>query len=163
MAEKIAKVDARLNELEAENRHLDERLSFLLKGDAEIAESFRNEYQKRFLALKSEEQELAGKKSQLQALQRQIAAAQEPSKNGGIELINEALNDIKNHDMIALKSIYRRLFKKIIVRPLDAAKVRLQFFFKDLSTIHAYRRLFARVKKSALGHSFLHDNCGRRI
>lgn len=134
VAEKIAKVDARLNELEAENRHLDERLSFLLKGDAEMAESFRNEYQKRFLALKSKEQELAGRKSQLQELQRQIAVAQEPSKNGGLELINEALNNIKNNDMMSLKSIYRRLFKKIVVRPLDAAKVELQFVFKNLST-----------------------------
>ena len=35
---------------------------------------------------------------------------------------------------MSLRSTYRRIFDKIIVRRLDAAKVRLQFVFKNLST-----------------------------
>ena len=81
--------------------------------------------------MKNEERELGSKKKQLQALQNQIASAQEPSKNGGLEQINRALGYIKNKDMVSLKSVYRRLFKKIIVRQLDKAKVELQFFFNS--------------------------------
>ena len=34
--------------------------------------------------------------------------------------------------MASLKSIYRRMFRKIIVQPLDAAKVELQFVFNNM-------------------------------
>ena len=57
---------------------------------------------------------------------------QVPSKNGGLEQINKALGYIKNKDMASLKSIYRRMFHKIIVQPLDAAKVELQFVFNNM-------------------------------
>ena len=84
--------------------------------------------------MKNEEQELESRRSQLQTLQKQITVAQEPSKNGGLEQINKALGYIKNKDMIPLKSIYRRLFKKIVVRPLDNAKLQLEFVFNEMST-----------------------------
>ncbi len=35
---------------------------------------------------------------------------------------------------MSLRSTYRQIFDKIIVRRLDAAKVRLQFVFKNLSS-----------------------------
>ena len=66
--------------------------------------------------------------------QKQIIAAQELSKSGGLEQIKEALGYIKNKDMVSPKSIYRRLFKKIVVRPLGAAKVELQFIFNNMTT-----------------------------
>ena len=37
--------------------------------------------------------------------------------------------------MASLKSIYRRMFHKIIVRPLDAAKVELQFVFNNMAAL----------------------------
>ena len=117
---KIAEVNTRLDELENKKQQLDERLSFLLKGGAEMAESFRDEYQRGLLSLRNEERELAGRR-------KQIAAAQVPSKNGGLEQIREALGYLNNKDMVSLKSIYKRLFHKIIVRPLDAVKVELEF------------------------------------
>lgn len=67
-------------------------------------------------------------------MQKQIAAAQVPSKNGGLEQINKALGYIKNKDMASLKSIYRRMFHKIIVQPLDTAKVELQFVFNNMAS-----------------------------
>ena len=124
---KIAEVSTRLGELENKKRQLDERLSFLLKGGAEMAESFRDEYQRGLLDLRNEEQKLAGRKKQMQLLQKQIAAAQEPSKNGGLEQIKEALGYINNNDMVSLKSIYKRLFHKIIVHPRDDANAELEF------------------------------------
>ena len=77
---------------------------------------------------------LAFLKRQLQTLQKQITVAQEPSKNGGLEQINKALGYIKSKDMIPLKSIYKQLFKKIVVRPLNKAKVELEFIFNNMST-----------------------------
>ena len=82
--------------------------------------------------MKGVERELADRKRQLQFMQKQIGAVQEPSKNGGLEQINKALAYIKNKDMASLKSIYRRMFRKIIVQPLDAAKVELQFVFNNM-------------------------------
>ena len=132
---KITEIDTRLGELADERQHLDQRLNFLLEDDdLEMAGSFREEYKERVSAMKDEEQQLADRKQQLQFMQKQIAAAQVPSKNGGLEQINKAFGYIKSKDMTSLKSIYRRLFHKIIVKPIDAAKVELQFVFKNLST-----------------------------
>ena len=132
VAGKVADIETRLGELEDERRKLDQRLNFLLEDDdLEMARSFREEYKERVSNMKKEEQELCSRRKQLQALQNQIALAQEPSKNGGLEQINKALGYIKSKDMIPLKSIYRRLFEKIIVRPLDNTKVQLEFIFKN--------------------------------
>ena len=138
VAGKIAEIDTRLDELADERQRLDRRLNFLLEDDdLEMARSFRGEYKERVSAMKGEERELADRKRQLQFVQKQIAAAQEPSKNGGLEQINKALGYIKSKDMASLKSIYRRLFKKIIVQPLDAAKVELQFVFNNMAASFA--------------------------
>ena len=131
---KVTEVDEKLVELEEKKQQLDERLNFLLKGSAEMAESFRDEYQKQLLAIRDKEHELEDRKRQLQLLQKQIAEAQEPSKNGGLEQINEALGYIRKKDFVALRSIYKRLFKKIIVRPLDTAKVQLEFIFNKATS-----------------------------
>ena len=98
VARKIAEVDARLVELGDEKQQLDKRLSFLLKGGAEMAESFRDEYQKQLLALRNEEHDLEHKKSELKLLQRQVAKEQEPSKNGKLEQIKAALGYIRKKD-----------------------------------------------------------------
>ena len=124
---KLAEVRIRLGELENKKCQLDERLSFLLKGGAEMAESFRDEYQRGLLDLRNEERELAGRKKQMQLLQTQIAAAQEP--NG--ELEQEALSYINDNDLVALKSTYRRLFHKIIVHPRNEANAELEFVLKQ--------------------------------
>ena len=92
-----------------------------------MAESFRDEYQRGLLDLRNEERELAGRKKQMQLLQTQIAAAQEP--NG--ELEQEALNYINDNDLVALKSTYKRLFHKIIVRPRNEANAELEFVLKQ--------------------------------
>ena len=78
VAVKIAEIDARLVELGEKKQLLDERLNFLLKGGAEMAESFRNEYQKQLLALRNEEHDLEHKKSELKLLQKQITEVQVP-------------------------------------------------------------------------------------
>ena len=134
VARKIAEVDARLVELGDEKQQLDKRLSFLLKGGAEMAESFRDEYQKQLLALRNEEHDLEHKKSELKLLQRQVAKEQEPSKNGKLEQIKAALGYIRKKDFVALKSIYKQLFEKIVVRPLDNAKVQLEFVFNKATS-----------------------------
>ena len=133
VAEKIAEVDARLGELADDKKQLDKRLSFLLKGGAEMAESFRDEYQKKLLALRNEEHELERKKSELQLLQKQLAEVQVP-QNGKLEQIKAALGYIRKKDFVALKSIYKQLFEKIIVRPLDEAKVQLEFVFNKATS-----------------------------
>ncbi len=124
-AGKIAEIDTRLDELADERQRLDRRLNFLLEDDdLEMARSFREEYKERVSAMKGEERELADRKRQLQFVQKQIAVTQEPSKNGGLEQIKEALNYTNNNDMVSLRSIYKRLFHKIIVHPRDEAKER---------------------------------------
>ena len=133
VAGKIADIDTQLGELGDERQQLDRRLNFLLEdNDLEMARSFRDEYKARVSAMKGVERELADRKRQLKFMQKQIGAVQEPSKNGGLEQINKALAYIKNKDMASLKSIYRRMFRKIIVQPLDAAKVELQFVFNNM-------------------------------
>ena len=101
-----------------------------------MAQSFRNEYKRQFSALNDEERELERKKSELQLLQRQLKEKQNASKSGFLGQVNAAINCIKRKDFVALKSIYKQLFEKIIVRPLDEAKVQLEFVFnKETSSI----------------------------
>ena len=135
VAGKITEIDASLGELEDEKKHLDKRLSFLLeRGNQEMAQSFMDEYQRGFLALRDEEQELGNRRRELQLLQKQLAEAQDPRKNDVLEQVAAALRYLKRKDVVSLKSAYRRVFKKIIVRPLDTAKVQLDFVFNNAST-----------------------------
>ena len=134
---KISEVDARLAEIITERQQLDKRLSFLLNDDdLTMAQSFRGEYKKQFAALHDEEQELERKKSQLQLLQKQLSEAQDTSKDGFIGRVNEAINCIRRKDFVSLRSIYRRLFEKIVVHPLENARVELEFVMRNLSTPH---------------------------
>ena len=135
IAGKISEIDRRLDELAEERQRLDQRLSFLLEDDdLEMARSFRGEYKERVLVLKNEERELECRKKQFQVLQKQLKEARDTNKTGWLGQANAALNFLKKKDMLPLRSAYRQIFAKIVVRRLDAAKVRLQFFFKDLST-----------------------------
>ena len=85
--------------------------------------------------MKGEERELGGRRSWLQLLQKQLTEVQVP-QNGKLEQIKAALGYIRKKDFVALKCIYKRLFEKIIVRPLDEAKVQLEFVFnKTISSI----------------------------
>ena len=118
-----------------ERRRLDNRLSFLLdNNNLEMAQSFRDEYGKQFSALIDKERELVNMKTQLQQLQRHLTEAQPPDKNGRLGLVNTAIDYIKKGDLTSLKSIYRRLFQKIVIRQLDTAKVQLQFIFNDMTS-----------------------------
>ena len=75
VAGKITEIDARLGELEDEKKHLDKRLSFLLeRGNQEMAQSFMDEYQRGFLALRDEEQELGNRRRELQSLLNNISS-----------------------------------------------------------------------------------------
>ena len=97
----------------------------------------------------NEEQELERKKSQLQLQQRQLKEEQDTTrfargsacsplssshKNGFLGQVNAAINCIKRKDFVALRSIYRRLFEKIVVHPLENARVELEFVVRNLST-----------------------------
>lgn len=118
-----------------ERQSLDKRLSFLLADDdVEMAQSFRAEYKRQFSALNDEEQALERNKSQLQLLLKQLKETQDSNKSRWLEQINKALGYIRKKDLVSLRSAYRQIFEKIVVRRLDAAKVRLQFVFKNLST-----------------------------
>ena len=99
-----------------------------------MAQSFRGEYKRQFSALNDEERELERKKSELQLLQRQLKEKQNASKSGFLGQVNAAINCIKRKDFVALRSIYRRLFEKIVVSPLENAKVELEFVLRNLST-----------------------------
>ena len=61
-------------------------------------------------------------------------AAQDPSKNEGLEHINKAIDYIRKKDLVSLKSAYRQLFQKIVVKPLGTAKVSLKFIFNNIPT-----------------------------
>ena len=135
LAGKIAEIDTRLDTVATERQSLDKRLSFLLADDdLEMAKSFRAEYKRQFSALNDEERELESKKSQLQLILKHFKEEQDTSKNGWLEQVNKALGYIRKKDLVSLRSTYRRIFDKIIVRRLDEAKVRLQFVFKNLSS-----------------------------
>ena len=137
VTKKIAEVDARLAEIITERQQLDRRLSFLLNDDdLAMAQSFRAEYKKQFTALNDEKQELERKKSQLKFLRKQLSEARDSSKNGFMGRVNEAINCIRKKDFVALRSIYRRLFEKIVVHPLENARVELEFVMRNLSTPH---------------------------
>ena len=111
VAGKITEIDVRLDELASEKQRLDRRLSFLLEGgNMEVAQSFRDEYTRQFSDLKNEEREIINRKGQLQLLQKQLADAQDNSKNGWLEHVNKAIVCIGKKDLISLKSTYRRLF-----------------------------------------------------
>ena len=132
---KITEVDTRLATMATERQNLDNRLSFLLRdGDLEMANSFRDEYKKQFASLKKEERELENRKRQLQLLQKQLVEARDTGKSGWLEQVNQALSCIKEKDFTSLRSIYRRLFQKVIVHPLDNTKLQLEFIFNNVST-----------------------------
>ena len=101
-----------------------------------MARSFRDQYKRQFSALNDEEQELERRKSELQLLHKQLKEEQNISKNGFMGQVNEAINCIRRKDFVALKSIYRRLFEKIVVHPLENARVELEFVVRNLSTPH---------------------------
>ena len=151
VSSKIAEIDTKLGEIEADKRQLDKRLNFLLEDDdLEMARSFKDEYRSRFLALKSDEQVLIDRKRKLQQLQQQLTKKQEPTRSasGSLDLpplsssnanewlghTHEAINYIKKKDWLSLKSTYRQLFKKIIVQPLNSERVQLEFVFNNPST-----------------------------
>ena len=137
VTKKVAEVDARLAEIITEQQHLDKRLSFLLNDDdMAMAQSFRSQYKKQFAALNDEEQELENKKGELQLLQKQLKERQDTSKSGFLGQVNEAISCIRKKDFVALRSIYRRLFEKIVVHPLENARVELEFVVRNLSTPH---------------------------
>ena len=113
-----------------------------------MANSFRDEYKRQFTALKDKERELESSKRQLQLLQKQLAAAHNTQKSGWLEQVNQAISCIKRKDFVSLRSIYRRLFEKVIVHPLeresgkespraervDDTKLQLEFIFNNVST-----------------------------
>ena len=132
---KIANIDTRLGELENERQQIDKRLSFLLEDDdLEMARSFREEYKERVSAMKNEERELDSRKKQLRLLQKQLAEEKTRSKHSWLECVNQAISCIGKKDLTALQSAYRRLFDKIIVHPLDNARLQLEFVFNEMST-----------------------------
>ncbi len=135
VAKKIAEIDTNLAEVVAKRESIDKRLSFLLEGNnLEMAQSFRDEYGKQFMILRDKERELGSTKKQLQLMHKHLSEAQSPRKDGGLERINEAINYIKKDDLTSLKSVYRRMFQKIVIRPLEDKKVQLEFIFKDMTT-----------------------------
>lgn len=133
--EKINEVDLLLEEIKAKRAKLDSRLSFLLEDDdLEMARSFKNEYKNQFVALKSEKEELKSKRNQLQLLEKQLQEAQGFGEEKQLKIVAEALNFVKQKDLVSLKSIYKKLFQKIIVQPLDSSKVQLKFIFREASS-----------------------------
>ena len=132
---KIAEIDTRMATLATDQQNLDNRLTFLLQdGDMAMANSFRDEYKRQFTALKDKERELESSKRQLQLLQKQLAAAHNTQKRGWLDQVNQAISCIKRKDFVSLRSIYRRLFEKVIVHPLDDTKLQLEFIFNTVST-----------------------------
>ena len=86
LAEKIADIDARLDEVMTERQNLDKRLTFLLQdGDLEMASSFRGEYKRQFSALNDEERELGRRRRHLQLMQNQLKEAQDTRRNEWLE------------------------------------------------------------------------------
>ena len=89
-----------------------------------------------------QDKELELKKSQLRrlfvtlssSLHKQLKEEHNISKNGFLGQVNEAINCIRRKDFVALKSIYKRLFEKIVVHPLENARVELEFVVRNLST-----------------------------
>ena len=133
VARKISEIDVQLDKLAGDRDSLDKRLSFLLDDDdLAMARSFKDEYKRRFSALNDEERELQRKKNQLQLLLKQLRET--TSKHGWLEQVNKALSYLNKKDMMSLRSAYRQIFDKIVVRRLDEAKVRLQFVFKNLAS-----------------------------
>ena len=134
-ARKISEIDTSLAEVATKRESIDKRLSFLLEGDnLEMAQSFRDEYGKQFMILRDKERELGSTKKQLQLLHKHLLEAELLRKGCGLEHVNEAINHIKKDDLTSLKSVYRRMFQKVVVRPLDSKKVQLEFIFKDETT-----------------------------
>ena len=67
-------------------------------------------------------------------MHKHLSEAQSPRKDGGLERIKEAINYIKKDDLTSLKSEHRRMFQKVVIRPLEGKKVQLEFIFKDMTT-----------------------------
>ena len=110
----------------SQRESIDKRLSFLLEGDnLEMAQSFRDEYGKQFVSLRDKERELGSTKRELQLLHKHLLEARPSRKTGGLELVSEAISHIKKDDLTSLKSVYRRMFEKIVIHPLEGKKVQL--------------------------------------
>ena len=135
VARKIVEIDTSLVKVASQRESIDKRLSFLLEGDdLEMAQTFRDEYSKQFVSLRDKERELGSTKRELQLLHKHLLEARPSRKAGGLELVSEAISHIKRDDLTSLKSVYRRMFEKIVIRPLEGKKVQLEFIFKDVTT-----------------------------
>lgn len=135
VGEKINEIDSSLEEIEDKRTKLDNRLSFLLEDDdLEMARSFKDEYKNQFALLQQEKQELYSKRNHLQMLEKQLRESQGFCEEKQHKYVIEALNHIKKQDLVSLKSIYKKLFQKIIVHPLDNSKVQLKFIFREASS-----------------------------
>ncbi len=135
MSAKIQEIDDRLQALDDEKAQLDKRLNFLLDDDdPDMAQSFKEEYKKQYLLGKKERQELLEKREKFCLLQDQVARAEAFGKAGDMKVVNAALGHLRRNDLISLKSLYKKLFPKILVRFQDNSKIQLKFFFNNVSS-----------------------------
>ena len=88
------------------------------------------------MAIGKKNWEVESRRRQLQLLQKQIKEVRDKDtlKHGWLEQVNQAISCIKKKDFVSLRSIYRQLFHKIIVHPLDNTKLQLEFIFNNVST-----------------------------
>lgn len=135
MKVKILEIDGRLNALDEEKAKRDKRLNFLLDDDdPEMARSFKEEYKKQYLLEKKERQELLEKREKFCLLQDQVAEAEAFGKTEDLKVVNAALGHLRQNDLVSLKSLYKKIFPKILVRFQDNSKIQLKFFFNCASS-----------------------------
>ena len=105
---------------------------FIIHPRTKMAQSFKEEYKRQYLLGKKERQELLGKREKFCLLQDQVARAEAFGEAEDMKAVNAALGHLRQNDLISLKSLYKKLFPKILVRFQDNSKIQLKFFFNNV-------------------------------
>ena len=132
VSDAINQIDVSLSELKSKKEKMDRRLSFLLEEEnLEMAHTFKEEYKRQYLQVQGKEQELHRQKNHFRSLQQRLLDVVHHSTTGELsESANKALTYAQKKDMVSLRSSYRGLFQKVVVRVLGECKVQLRFIFK---------------------------------
>ena len=130
----IKDIEAKMEELSTLNDNMEKRLDFLLDaGDNEALQAFKEDCQKNYTARKQKIEELERKKEQLLIAKNEIRNLK-ATQGHYLQMSNDALRFVTQKDFLALKSVYRNLFKRVIVKYLSQSKIELEFVLNGPDT-----------------------------
>ena len=151
LEEGIGKIDATINDISSQNSKMEKRLDFLLESDdKEDLELFKEDHQKQYVANKRKAKELEMQRDQLKKT-KELLKNRLIDRKSYLAMAANAVKQAAKKDLISLKSIYRSIFKKIIIRPKSPAEVQMKFIFNDPTSTSHMEDVFFCISNGLVG------------